>query len=154
VGEAKRRKPRQDLGPNGHMISADSPEVRALLEDGQLINVNLFGAAAIQREVLSRTFDELMAPERHAFRLAFQMFDRMRTGEIEPWSCALCAREHAGLRWVSVLAVIECALGDSTLKKPGIVAPICQACDSASTAETVRRIQAAFGLYSLQVGTA
>jgi hypothetical protein len=152
MGEAKRR--RQSLGPGAHMTSADSSEVRALLEEGQLINVNLFGAAAIQREVLSRTFDELMAPERHAFRLAFQIFDRMRTGEIEPWACALCGREHAGLRWVSVLAVIERALGEPTPKKRGLVAPICLGCDSTSTEETMRRIQSMFGLYSAQVGTA
>jgi hypothetical protein len=136
------------------MTSIGSPEVDGLLENGQPINVNLFGAAAIQREVLSRTFDELMAPERHAFRLAFQTLDRMRTFEIEAWRCTLCGLEYKGLNGVSVMAVIERALGDPTPKKPGIVAPICQDCDSASTEETVRGIQAAFGLSSLQWGHA
>lgn len=153
MGEAKRRN-RQDLGPNGHMASLGSPEVRAMLEAGQPINVNLFGAAAIIGEARSKSFNELMVPEMHAFRLAFQMFDRMRTGEIEAWRCTLCGLEYRGLSRVSVMAVIERALGDPTPKKPGIVAPICQDCDSASTQETVRSIQAAFGLCSLQWGHA
>jgi hypothetical protein len=153
VGEANRRR-RQSLGSAGHMTRTDSPEVRALLENGQPINVNLFGAAAIQREVLSQTFEELTKPERHALRLAFQVFDRMRTGEIEPWACTLCGREHRGLRRVSALAVIERAVGDPTPQKPGIVAPICHGCDSISTEETLRQIQSLFGLYSVQEGHA
>jgi hypothetical protein len=152
MGEARRR--RQSLGPGSHMTWTESPEVHALLETGQPINVNLFGAAAILREICSRTFDELIAPERHAFRLAFQVFDRMRTGEIEPWQCALCGGEHAGLRRLSVMAIIERALGDPIPKKPGIVAPICHACDSVSTEETLRQIQSRFGLYSLAEGSA
>ena len=148
MGEARRGR-RQS-----HITEADSPEVRAFLEAGQPINVTLFGAAAIQLELLSRTVDELMAPERHAFRLAFQTFDRMRTGEIEPWQCTLCGGEHVGLGRLSAMAVLERALGDPTPEKAGLVAPICHACDSVSAAETSRRIQAMFGLYTLQEGHA
>jgi hypothetical protein len=152
MGEANRRRQRGPSG--GHMTRVDSAEVRALLAAGEPINVNLFGAAAIHREVCWRTFDDLMAPERHAFRLAFQVFDRMRTGEIEPWQCTLCGGEHAGLRRLSVMAVIERTRGEPTPEKPGLVAPICQACDGISTAETTRRLHSMFGLSGLAEGSA
>jgi hypothetical protein len=52
------------------------------------------------------------------------------------------------------VAVIERTLGEPTTDKLGIVAPICHACDSVSTEETQRRVQAAFGLLGLQEGHA
>ena len=136
------------------MMAPDAPEVRALLEKGQPVNVHLFGAMAIIDAVCSLTFDEMMVPELHAFRLAFQTLDRIRTGEIEPWRCFLCDVLHAGMPAVSVMAVIERALGDPIPKKPGIVAPICHACDSVSTEQTQRLVREAFGLYALQEGNA
>jgi hypothetical protein len=154
MGEARRRKARQDLGPNGRFVAADAPEIRTLLEKGQPINVHLMGAAAIIASVTSLSFDQFVIPERHALRLAFQMLDRIRTGEIEPWRCVLCGKEFSGLPELSVMAVIERALGDPTPKKPGITAPICHACDSVSAEETKRRVQAAFGLMGLQEGWA
>jgi hypothetical protein len=154
MGEARRRKRRLDLGPNGSWVAPDAPEIHALLEKGQPINVHLFGALAIIYIVRSRTPDELMAHELHAFRLAFQTLDRIRTGEIEPWQCFLCGADHAGLSTVSVMAVIEWALGDPMPQKPGIVASICHACDSVSTEQTQQRVREAFGLYALQEGRA
>ena len=154
MGEAKRRQARQELGPNGRMLPPDAPEISALLEKGQPVNVHLFGAAAIIGAVCSLTFDEMMVPELHAFRLAFQMLDRIRTGEIEPWQCFLCCVAYAGVEAVSVMAVIERALGDPIPKKPGIVAPVCHACDSVSTEQTQRLLREAFGLYALQEGRA
>jgi hypothetical protein len=154
MGEAKRRKPRQDLGPNTRVVSPDGPEVHALLEKGQPINVHLLGAGAIVLTIRSLTTKELMAPEQHAFRLAFQTLDRIRTGEIEPWQCFLCGAEHVGMQAISVMAVIERTLGEPRPDKHGIVAPICYACDSVSTDETRRLIQEAFGLLDLQRGRA
>jgi hypothetical protein len=52
------------------------------------------------------------------------------------------------------MAVIERALGEPTPEKPGLVAPICQVCDGISTAETTRRLQAMFDLYTLAEGSA
>jgi hypothetical protein len=154
MGEAKRRQRRQDLGPNGHYAAVDAPEIRALLEKGQPINVHLMGAMAIIRDVCALNREALMAPERHAFGLAFQMVSRIDNGEIEPWTCFLCDREFSGLPTLSVMAVIERALGDPMPNKPGLTMPICHACDSVSTEETRRRVQAALGLYPLQEGRA
>jgi hypothetical protein len=153
MGEGKRRA-RQDPDPNARLIPPNTPEVRALLGKGQPLNVHLFGAAAIIAIVYSKTFDELMVPELHALRLAFQTLDRIRTGEIEPWCCFLCNVGYADVAAVSVMAVIERALGDPTPKKPGIVAPICHACDGVSTEHTRRRVNEALGLYGLQEGHA
>jgi len=154
MGEAKRRKARQDLGPNARVVQPDAPEVRALLEKDQPINVHLLGAGAIELAIRSLTLEELMVPERHAFRLAFETFDRIRAGEIEPWQCFLCGVEHSGMQAISVMAVIERALGEPAPDKPGPVVPICHACDSVSTEETRRRVQAEFGLYGVQEGRA
>ena len=151
MGEARRR---QHLDPNARLVPPNAPEIRALLEKGQPLNVHLFGAQSIIGAVRSKTFDEMMAPELHAFRLAFQTLDRIRTGEIAPWSCFLCGVDHAGVAAVSVMAVIERALGDPTPQKPGIVGPICHACDSVSTEHTQRRVHRAFGLYAVQEGHA
>jgi hypothetical protein len=136
------------------LVPTNAPEIRALLEKGQPVNVHLFGSQAIIATIRSQSFDEFMAPELHAFRLAFQMLDRIDTGEIAPWSCFLCGVDHVGLPAVSVLAVIEHALGDPTPQKPGIVGPICHACDSVSTEYTQRRVRQVFGLYAVQEGHA
>lgn len=154
MGEAKRRKPNVDLGPNGRFVLPDAPEVRALLEVGQPINVHLFGRAAIINTIRSKTFEEVMVPELHAFRLAFQTLDRIRTGELDPWRCFLCGDDHRGMQPLSVMAVIERMLGDPQPKKPGTVASICHTCDGVSTEETNRRVREAFGLCALQEGHA
>jgi hypothetical protein len=151
LGESKRRR-QHDREYSLH--SHDSPAVRDLLEAGQPINVHVFGAQRILYEVRSRNSVEIMAPEMHAFRLAFLMTDRIRTGEIDEWFCSLCAAKHTGLRALSCMSVVERALGDPTPNKPGIVAPVCQACDSVSTDETVRRLQESFGLFAMQEGHA
>ena len=152
MGEATRRR-RADLGPKGRIAS--NADIRALLgEQGTPINVNLFGAVAIYLIARSETFEQFMRPERHAFRLAFQMLDRIRTGEIEPWQCLLCGHEYSGAPSVSTMTVIERALGDPTPDKPGIVAPICHACDSISTEETTRKVQAWFRVCPVEIGHA
>jgi hypothetical protein len=151
MGEARRR---QNLDPNTRLVPPNAPEVRTLLGKGQPLNVHLFGARAIISAIASRTFDEMMVPELHALRLAFQMLDRIRTGEIDPWHCFLCDVDHSGGTALSVMAVIERALGDPTPQKPGIVAPICHACDGVSTEHTRRRVNEALGLYGLQEGHA
>jgi hypothetical protein len=154
MGEARRRKLREDLGPKGRMVAPDAPEVRALLEKGQPVNVHLFGATAIYLIARSEPFDQFMRPERHALRLAFQMLDRIRTGEIEAWQCFLCDAWREGMPAVSVMAVIERALGDPNPDKPGIVAPICHACDSIIPEETTRKVQAVFRLCPVEAGHA
>jgi hypothetical protein len=53
-----------------------------------------------------------------------------------------------------VVAVIERAAGDPAPDKPAVTALICHACESVSTEETRRRVQAEFWLLHLQEGRA
>jgi hypothetical protein len=46
------------------------------------------------------------------------------------------------------------AIGHPATDKPGVTALICHACESVSTQETRRRVQAEFGLLPLQEGRA
>jgi hypothetical protein len=71
---------------------------------------------------------------------AFSVFDRVRTGELAPWHCFLCARELYGTPRLSVLAFIERTLGEPVPTKPALVSPICRFCDSTNTEETRRRV--------------
>ena len=88
--------------------------------------------------VRALTFDELMVPELQAFRLAFQMLDRIRTGEIESWRCFLCTGDYSGLPTVSVMAVIERSLGDpeKTMKPEELVAALRKLGDAAAAKGT------------------
>jgi hypothetical protein len=152
MGESRRRR-RADLGPNGKFVMPDAPELRALLAEGSPINVSLLGSAAILREVATHTAEEMMTPERQPLRYAFTTLDRIRTGEIDPWTCILCGRDFRGLRELSVMAVIQRTLGAPVANKPAAISPICHSCDSVSE-ETQRKVQRMFGLMPLQTGTA
>ena len=153
MGEARRRKG-QHLGPNMRSVTADDPEVRTLLEKGQVIAVHMFGVGAIDHAVRSLTYEQLMAPERHTLRMAFETLDRIRTGEINPWECFLCHSRRSGMQRVSVMAVIERALGEPLPDKPGIIVPVCHACDNVSAEDTRKRVEGAFHLSELQEGRA
>jgi hypothetical protein len=116
--------------------------------------VHLIGAAVIAPPLLPLPDAELMQPQYRPVRMAFSMYDRICTGEIDPWQCFLCARPFSGLERLSVLAFIEGTLGEPARSKPAIVSPICQACDSVSTEHTLQRVRRAFGLMPLQGGHA
>jgi hypothetical protein len=164
VGEAKRRNQSGSNGPadpqtqsgwkGARFLDPAAPEIRELLAAGQPINVHLFGAAALLSACVSLPFRQFMNSERHAMRLAFMSFDRIRTGEFASWTCLLCGHDFSGLNQLSVVAVIERALGEPKPDKPGIVASVCHACDSVSPEETSRRIHASFGLLETQSGRA
>ena len=155
MGEAKKRKKRNGTGNStGPGIPFDAPEVKAVLEGGAPINLHLFGLGTVHLMISTLTEEQLLAPEHHAFRRAFETIDKIRTGEIRPWRCGLCRVDHSGVDALSVIAVIERALREPTRDKPALTVPVCHACDSVSTEETKRKIQAALGLDPLQEGRA
>jgi hypothetical protein len=132
---------------------------RLRVEPGTPMSVMLLGAGLITQAAQNGTlkaklFTKKATTERHLFRNAFSIWDRIRTGEHNPWQCSLCARDYSGLQMLSVLAMIEQARGDPVPSKPAVMALVCQSCDSVSTQETQRRIEKKFGFYSVQQGTA
>jgi hypothetical protein len=151
-GRSETAQATRGFGPNGHWATAD--DLNNLLAPDQPINVYLMGAMAIIRDVCSLSHDALIAPERHAFRLAFQMLSRIDTGEISPWTCHLCGKEFFGVTPLSVMAVVERTLGAPVSNKPGVVSAICHSCDSVSIEETMSRVRAAFHLSPLAEGRA
>jgi hypothetical protein len=92
--------------------------------------------------------------ERHLYRLAFSMWDRIRTGEHDPWECALCAKNYTGLPMLSVFAMIDHPRSAPVPTKPALMALVCQTCDSVSTEETERRINEMLGVHPTQQGRA
>jgi hypothetical protein len=155
MGEAKRRRERRWSGPPGSkMLNIDAPEIRELVEEGQPINLYLIGSGIILPTLLPLSDDERATPQYRPVRMVFSVFDRIRTGEIAPWQCFLCAREFYGPADLSVLAFIERTLGEPLRTKPALITPICHSCDSVSTEETRRRVEEAFGLWQPQEGHA
>jgi hypothetical protein len=154
MGEARRRMRRMELPQGGKWVQPDAPEIRKLIAKDQPVNVYLIGAGIILHRILSIPKDQLMEPQYRPVRLAFSMFDRIRTGEITPWQCFLCAREFHGLAGLSVFALIERTLGDPLPTKPAMVMPICATCDGVSTEETRRRVEQVYGLSKMQEGHA
>jgi hypothetical protein len=153
MGEAKRRG--KKIGDNIHLTDNYAPEVRALPEAGQPINIHMLGAGVIVPEILRlEQAGELMKPQHHVLRVGFEAFDRIRTGELNPWSCGLCSREFSGYANLSVLAVIERTLGEPKRDKPALSVFVCHGCDSVSAEETKRRVQQMFGVLPLQEGRA
>ena len=106
-------------------------------EAGEPITVAMVGAGLILPSIAAMPFDEFMKPQHRLLRLAFGVWDRIRTGETIG-RCGLCETRH-GVRGFSCYAVIERARGVSR-DKPAVVLPICHQCDSISTQETQRRV--------------
>ena len=111
---------------DGATHRVDHAAVKAVLEGGAPINLHLFGLGTVHLMMRTLTEEQLLAPEHHAFRRAFETIDKIRTGEIRPWRCGLCRVDHSGLDALSVIAVIERALGEPTRDKPAVTVPVCQ----------------------------
>lgn len=139
-------KRRQSTGKNApRLVGFNSSEVRAMFaKKDQPFNVALVGSALILAKVLSRDLLETPEPLGRPLRLAFGIWDRIRTGEMPTWSCALCAAKRSGLSTLSCFGIID-QLG-SAGSYPAVIMPICQVCDSISTEETHRRVTAMFPL--------
>jgi len=148
MGEAKRRKqtgtyPNADL-ERYRLRSTDDPDVRALFsEEGAPLNVALVGAGLVFALATTGAIPlDTLGAEAASVRRAFGLWDRIRTGELETWTCALCETQHVGLDDLSCFGVIT-PMG-ATPKTPGIMLSVCQHCDSISTEHTRRRITAMF----------
>lgn len=148
MGEAKRRKqagcfPKRDAD-RYQFRNTDDPDIRAMFgEEGAPLNVALVGAGLVFALAATGKIP-LDAPgaEPAAMRRAFGLWDRIRTGEVETWPCALCETQHFGLADLSCFGVIT-PMG-ATPTTPGITLSVCQRCDSISTEHTRRRINALF----------
>jgi hypothetical protein len=146
MGEAKRRREKGNLSWTDNR----DPRVLAIFEEaGEPISLALVGAGLIMPTVTAMPLDELMKPQHRALRLAFGVFDRIRTGEIEG-RCGLCSTRY-NVQGFSCYAVIERARGTSR-KKPALTLPICHSCDSVSTQETQRRVLEMFPMAGISKG--
>src|SRR5215469_16390045 len=118
---------------------------------GEPFSIFLAGTGTIVKAIMSLSQEEISAPEHIDLRLAFMTLDWIRTGEIDPWECALCARSFSGLRQLACIAVIRRARGGPlTRDNPAITPAICHRCDSVSTYEMRRRIERTYGLSRMQ----
>jgi hypothetical protein len=164
MGKAKRQRKRDAFRKISKNIGVCPDATDALkrlggVEAGAPMNIALLGAGLIPLALASGTLEaKLMAKEatteRHLYRFAFGVWDRIRTGEYCPWQCSLCAKDYAGLPMLSVFALIDHPRDPPLPNKPGIMALVCQTYDSISTQETRRRIDEMFGLSPIQEGRA
>jgi hypothetical protein len=163
MGEAKRRRERGATPIDENITAYDTAEaaLRRLggVDAGTPMSVALVGAGLITQAAQSGALEaKLLAKEatteRHLYRLAFSMWDRIRTGEHNPWECTLCAKHYTGLAMLSVFALIDHPRSAPVETKPALMALVCQACDSVSMEETTRRINEMFGFYPAPQGQA
>jgi hypothetical protein len=114
------------------------------------VRILIVGAVALMAVVLDANRSRKATnrftrdPETRPLRLAFGVYDRIRTGELDTWHCLLCDQTFHGLDDLSALAVTDHP-GD-TANKPALTALVCNSCDSVSVEDTERRIYAALNL--------
>lgn len=136
--------------PKGDPKPANSDQIEQVLTSGGQVRLTVVGAALLLATILAagraKAATDLFArqPALRPLRLAFSVYDRIRTGELPAWTCALCERQRRGLQQLSVLAVIDHL--DDHADKPALTGLVCVACDSVSEAQTVRRLHEVFGL--------
>lgn len=149
MGEAKRRKKISE-----HITIIDGYGLEELgLSRGALVSIMLIGAGLIAQEVFTggrRLLAKENSTEIHAYRLAFGIWDRIRTGEYNPWQCSLCAKSYRGLALLSVFALIDDPRKPPAKDKPGVMALVCHDCDCISTAETKLKVEKRFGLMTIE----
>jgi hypothetical protein len=150
MGEAKRR--RAELGANMHLTDTHKAMERLdATTAGKPMCLTLLGSGLIAQAIRDGTLAKrIMAgqatTERHLWRYAFMVWDRVRTGEYDPWSCTLCGHSYSGLAMLSVLGIVDDPREAPCKDKPAAVAVVCTSCDSASTEETQKGIEQTFGL--------
>ena len=153
MGEAKQRRRRAELGANVSLIDPRKAmeQLNTIATAGKPMSLTLLGAGLIPQAIRDGTLHpKILAKEttteNHLWRYAFMVWDRVRTGEYDPWMCTLCGRNYSGLRALSVLGVIDDPREAPTPNKPAAMALVCTSCDSVSSEETQRRIEQTFGL--------
>jgi hypothetical protein len=161
MGEAKQRqrggrRRRAELGANVSLVDPRKAmeQLNTTATVGKPMSLTLLGAGLIPQSIRDGTLQaKIMArkvsTERHLWRYAFMVWDRVRTGEYDPWMCTLCGRNYSGLRALSVLGVIDDPREAPTPNKPAAMALVCTSCDSVSTEETQRQIEQTFGLVGM-----
>ena len=144
MGVAKRRRQADPDRDRYRFRNNRDPNIRAMFgKEGSPINVALVGSGLIMALAATGLIPiGVPGAEAAAVRRAFGLWDRIRTGELEPWPCALCERRHVGLDELSCIGVITPM--DATPKTPGIMLSVCQRCDSVSTEHTKHRITTMF----------
>jgi hypothetical protein len=158
MGEAK-RKYCMGLGGGGNGVIAGNLTETGPRESirlmgalpGTPMSVALFGARLIPRAIedgtmAAKLFDRRQSTDRHMWRLMFGVWDRVRTGEIDPWQCNTCRKSYSGLAHLSVMALVDCARDKPAKDKPGAIALICNTCDSISSEHTFDLVRRSFGL--------
>jgi hypothetical protein len=154
MGEAKRRRKIADhitIYDNAY----DAMDRLGLARRGTPVSVMLIGAGLVAEEVNSggkRLLSRQNSTEVHACRLAFGIWDRIRTGECATWQCTLCRKAYRGLSSLSVFALADDPRQPPAENKHGVMALVCQRCDSVSPDETMRGVDKAFHLMPLPQG--
>jgi hypothetical protein len=114
---------------------------------GTHVCLTLITAERIPRAVEDGTLTEAEEPatvEEKRWRHAFMAWDRVRTGDCDSWSCALCGRDYSGLRMLSVLGVIDDPR--EPLPGPVDVPLVCASCASGNPEGIEREIASTLGL--------
>jgi hypothetical protein len=154
MGEAKqRRRRRAELGTNVSLVDPRKAmeQLNTTATAGKPMSLTLLGAGLIPQAIRDGTLHpKILAKqtttENHLWRYAFMVWDRVRTGEYDPWMCTLCGHDYSGLRALSVLGVIDDPREAPLPNKPAAMALVCGTCDGVSAEETRRRIEQTFGL--------
>jgi hypothetical protein len=116
------------------------------------VSVTLIGAGLVAEEVRSggkRLLARQNSTEVHAYRVAFSIWYRIRTGECATWQCMLCSKAYRGLSSLSAFALVDDPRQPPAENKHGVIALVCQPCDSISPDETMRGVDKAFHLMPL-----
>jgi hypothetical protein len=99
----------------------------------------VIGVERIPQAVEDGTLTSAAEPaftEEKRWRHAFMAWDRIRTGDRDPWSCILCRRDYSGIDALAVLGVIDDPRTDHSASRsstePVAVALVCASCASAS----------------------
>jgi hypothetical protein len=154
MGEAKQRRHRRaELGANVHLTSPHTAmeQLNPAATAGKPMSLILLGAGLILQAIQDGTLRAKImvkqtTTESHLWHYAFMAWDRVRTGELNPWTCALCEHDYSGLQALSVFGVIDDPREAPLPNKPALVALVCGPCDGVSSEETRRRIGQTFGL--------
>jgi hypothetical protein len=143
MGEAKRRRERNDPGPSARHVNLDEETLEFFREGPVRVRVIDEGEFAPALARLSGA--ELRHPAVQFFRVASMLWRSVASGEYRPWRCALCEHQFAdGLVSLAGIAVLEkVALEAETGARPALVWPFCAGCDRDDT-EALEQVIAAY----------
>jgi hypothetical protein len=140
AGDAEMYEPRPASYADFVRVMGGDPPVRIAII-GAVALMAVIHHANRSRKALNRLSRD---PEARPVRIAFSLYDRIRTGELPAWHCLLCEQTFHGQGDLCALAVTDHP-GD-TADKPSLTAFVCLSCDSVGVEDTERRIYAALNL--------